>query len=119
MSVSLKKWISKITKRIPIVYTVTSQTFSIAANSGLDIIVDLTKAGFTPIGVIGHEYLGTGSSYLAAYRVAVSNNHVALGIRNYHSTARTGMSVKLWVLYVGGYSVAFPRRLRHCRKAVA
>lgn len=81
---------------------VTSSQFNISGSSASDLQINIAKTGYVPIGILGLETGGLGSSYLFPYRFRVSGNIAYVSVRNSTSTARSNMTVSVNVLYIMG-----------------
>ncbi|MCR5035256.1 MAG: hypothetical protein K6B42_07575 [Clostridia bacterium] len=89
-------------QRIPTLISeeVTSGSFSIAANNVKEDSIDVAKTGYTPIGIEGFYFGGSGVSFLAPYRIRLVGSLAYYGIRNHNSSQATGITVTVRVLYI-------------------
>lgn len=70
---------------------------SISANGTTPKTISIAKSGYTPIGVVGWRNVGTTSFY--AYQLLVSGTNLQAYFRNVTSSAITGASYEVSVLY--------------------
>ena len=96
------KKISTLLQRIPTIVSeeVTSVSFNIAANNAKEDSINIEKTGYTPIGIGGFNFGGSGVSFLAPYRIRLVGSLAYYGIRNYNNAQATGVTVTVRVLYV-------------------
>ena len=82
-----------------VVDTATASDISVSANSTKAFQVDVTKTGYTPLGVVGYNWSGTGRSHFIIYNMSLSGNTVSMAFGNENGNARSGMGITLYVLY--------------------
>ena len=89
-----------------IVDSVTTESKTVSGNGNASYTVDVTKTGYKALALVGSTRSGGGSGLLADAGgwVDVSQQTATFSLYNPTSTARTGISVTLLVLYeyVGG-----------------
>lgn len=73
---------------------------TIAADSSTEYSQDVTKVGYTAIGVVGKTITGTNSDHLVFNRLYIGTNIAYMRIMNPTASAVTLGNVRLWVLYV-------------------
>ena len=82
-----------------VVDTVTSSTVSVGGNDTKAFDVDVSKTGYTPLGIVGYDWDGTGKSHFIMYNLTVSGTTAHVSFLNDYGTSRSGMSITLYVLY--------------------
>ena len=74
-----------------------SAALTVLAGSTDVVTIDCTEAGFTPIGIIGIEKTGTGSSYCIPYEYKIDNTDAKVYFRNF-DTSDASIIVTVYVL---------------------
>ena len=87
------------TDQIIVVDELVEENISAGAESNFHCDIDATKAGYTPIGIIGITKTGTNSSRCFIYEYEISSNHAVVYCRNTSNTATT-IRMTVDVLYV-------------------
>ena len=64
-----------------------SATTSINASSAVTTTIDVTKSGYTPIGIVGHGMTGTNATWCFAYSRVLSGTTAKVLVRNYSGSA--------------------------------
>lgn len=82
-----------------VVDTVTSSAVSVGGNDTKAFDVDVSKTGYTPLGIVGYDWDGTGKSHFIMYNLTVSGTTAHVSFLNDYGTSRSGMSITLYVLY--------------------
>ena len=77
--------------------TFTSPSTTFTANNVTSLDFNVAKAGFTPIGVIQHQF-ASGSANLCMSNCIVDGNTVKTGVMN-RSTSAITTTIKIVVLY--------------------
>ena len=72
-------------------------SITVPANKTKHMGVDVTKDGYTPLGVVG---ITTNTDELSVNRFYLTNNNVAVAFYNEASTEKTTTAAYIWVLYV-------------------
>lgn len=70
----------------------------ISASSTASVTIDITKAGYTPIGIIRIQKSGTAQADVALNRFQISGNEAQIGLLNTKNTERT-VNIGITVLY--------------------
>lgn len=79
--------------------TKTSSSVTVSANDTKAFNVDVTKTGYTPLGIVGYDWDGTGKSHFIIYNLTLSGNTVHVAVGNESGTTRSGMTITLYILY--------------------
>ena len=80
----------------------TSPQFNIGANSTASVVFDVSKTGYTCVGIIG-LWLSNGSLDMVEYYIT-SNQEASLYLYNQSSTALSNKTIKPTFLYVKNLS---------------
>jgi len=66
--------------------------------------IDIGSSSYKAIGLVGYDWSGDGVSYLSIYDFFIKGDQgeeqAHVGVRNYSSTARSGLSLKIYILYM-------------------
>lgn len=98
----LSSQITEIAQEISGKYTVddvTSGAFSIAGNGSDNKSFSVAKSGYTPVGIVGWSFPGSGSSYAMLFRCYISGSNCVAYVRNVSATATMTSALRVWVLY--------------------
>jgi hypothetical protein len=79
--------------------TKSKSTGSISANTGVEVTIDVTKTGYTPIGIIGIRFTGASSGYCQPRQFRIDNGSAIIYAWNSHTSAHT-WTAYCTVLYV-------------------
>ncbi len=79
-----------------IVETKTTATFNVPANSGQTGTLDVSKSGYKPIGIVGHN-LYSWNTY--ASRLYIEQNNCLWSVRNITGSAVSNNYLTVFVLY--------------------
>lgn len=77
---------------------VRSESLKLAGNTYGSVTIDVSKSGYTPIGVIGSRNTGASSGYAAPSHFQFSGNNLTVGLVNTRSSSLT-ITVVVTVLY--------------------
>lgn len=93
---------NKITNKLPtfVVEEVSSSSFNVAANAAAESSFSVAKTGYTPLGIVGLNYGGTGVSFLSIYRMRLTGTTAYCAVRNLNNSQATGITLTFNVLYV-------------------
>ena len=92
----------KITNKLPtfVVEEVSSSSSNVAANAASESSFSVAKTGYTPLGIVGFNYGGSGVSFLSIYRMRLTGTTAYYAVRNLNNSQATGITVTFNVLYV-------------------
>jgi len=82
------------------VNSATKTNISIGADSDDSFTLDVSRPGYTAVGVVGYYWDGTGCSFFSTYRVRVTSNTLYVAFRNFNSNGRLGNSFTAYILYI-------------------
>lgn len=82
-----------------IVDSVTSSAFNIAGNGSDNKTFSVAKSGYTPVGIVGWAFPGSGSSYAMLFRCYISGSNCVAYVRNVSASASMASALRVWVLY--------------------
>lgn len=71
---------------------------AVGANAFVEETYNVSKSGYTPIGIITINKSGSGSGHCVISQFRISDNNAIVAIRNLNSTAAT-VSMSITVLY--------------------
>lgn len=96
-----KALLGKILNNFPIAVDVVSRSsFNIAANNVAETTINVEKSGYTPIGVIGWNLIGSGVSYVVPYHLFTDTTKAYYGFRNNSNGQVSVTRLDLYVLYL-------------------
>lgn len=86
------------------VFPVTVDDQTASASTYTLFTIDVSRAGFTPVGIVGYLFenattSGTNRSYVCPFEMHIDGTNAIVGVRNYASTAAK-VAITLDVLYV-------------------
>lgn len=101
----------KITSVELLVEDITSGTLTVPVSSSSNYLtanVDISKSGYTPLGVVGWRIGNADSGGANWYYVSLLRNYIGtsggspvvyLAFHNYHESASAVIKIQLWILY--------------------
>lgn len=89
---------STIKSKDMVVDTISKSGITLTANSFIDVIIDATKSGYKPIGVVGISKSGGASVYVVPSTFEIDGNNFKTFLRNTTNSSAT-VNLIIFILY--------------------